>query len=833
MKRTLGIAALVVLLAALVGGGLLILREAPGKPLPPPQPEAAKKVPSLVEEVVFVQEPDAAKAVRMIEAGEMHLYAFGLTDPELVRRVKASPGMGYETSYGSSVELTFNPVGPTFPKTGKLNPFHVPAIREAMNWLVDRRHIAEEIYGGLAVPRYFPLATSFPDYAQLAHVARALESEYGYNPAKARAVITQEMKKLGAVLTDGKWRYGGEPVKLIFLIRTEDKRREVGDYVATLLEGLGFGVDRQYKTAAEASPLWIGSDPAEGRWHLYTAGWGSLAILRDQAGNFSFYYTPRGRPEALWQAYQPAEKFDKLADTLARRDYRTYQERQGLMAEALKLAIEDSVRVWLVDGINVWPRRAEVAVTADLAGGISGSELWPYTLRFLDREGGRVTFGSPSILTEPWNPVAGTNWLFDLMIMGGTGESALLPDPFTGLFWPHRIKSAEVYAKEGLPVIRTLDWLKLSFLPSIEVPKDAWIDWDPQAQRFITVGEKHPAGLAAETKTVVYYADDLYQRRWHDGTRLSLADLVLGLLLAFDRPNKQSLIFDEAEVPAFETFTRHFRGARIVQENPLVVEVYSDLFYPDAEWIAASRAGYFYATVPWHKLAIGVLAEANRELAFSSSKADRLKVEWMSYIAGPSLAVLERHRLKALEEGFIPYRNTLSKFVGPEEARARYSALGEWYQKKGHFWVGQGPFYVESVHPVEKMVVLRRLEERRQVQEQWLAFTEPRLAELQVSGPARVTVGTPAEFQVEVTFKGKPYPVGDMDFVRFLVFDAQGRLSLVQDAQAMGEGLWRIRLTPEQTTALGVGSSRVEAVVAPRVVSIPAFGSFTFVTLGK
>ncbi len=786
---------------------------------------------SLANEVVFFEEPDSAKAVRMIEAGDMQVYASGLTDAELVRRIKDSPVMGYETSYGSTSELTFNPVGPTFSGTGKLNPFYVPAIREAINWLIDRNYIAEEIYGGLAVPRYFPLSTAFPDYARLAHIARALEISYAPDPAKARGIVAEQMKKLGAELVEGKWQYQGEPVELIFLIRPEDKRRDIGDYVATLLEEMGFQVNRQYKRAAEASPIWIGSDPAEGRWHLYTGGWLSTVIMRDQADNFSFYYTARGRAEPLWQAYTPAPELDSIADTLARGDYHTLEERQELMAKALKLAIEDSVRIWLVDSKEVWPRRAEVALAADLAGGISGSWLWPYTLRFTDREGGTVRFGSPSILTGPWNPVAGTNWLFDMMIMRGTKESADLPDPFTGLPWPHRIKSAEVYVQEGLPVTRTLDWLSLSFLPSIPVPQDAWIDWDHTSQRLLTVGEKYPEGLTARTKTVIRYVDDLYQQHWHDGTTLSLADLVLGLAFTFDRANKDSAIFDEAEVPSFETFVHYFRGARIVQEDPLVAEVYSDLIYPDAEWIADSAAGYFYTTVPWHMVVPGILAEADRKLAFSSSKADRLKVEWMNYIAGPSLDILEQYRLQALTEAFIPYQNVIGRYITAEEARNRYTALGEWYQQRGHFWVGNGPFYVESVHPVEKIVVLRRSAEHLEAEERWLAFTEPRIAQVAVSGPSQVRVGAKAEFLLEVTFDGERYPAGDMDFVRFLVFDGRGQLAVSGDAEAVRDGQWRVTLTPEQTSSLQAGANRLEVIVAPRVVSIPSFESFAFATL--
>lgn len=830
MRSKVALLAVVVLLAALTGGGWLLFPRLAGDGLPgrgpggQSDPAGTKAI--LADEVVFMEVADPAKAVEMLEAGQLHVYASGLSDPELERKIRASPALEYKTSYGSYVELSFNPVGPTFPGTDRLNPFHVVAVREAMNWLVDRSYIAEEIYGGLARPRYLPLTSAFPDYARLAHVARALEIQYAHQPEKARTIITREMEGLGAARVNGTWHYRGRPVELIFLIRSEDERREIGDQVATQLEGLGFRVDRQYKTAAEASRIWIGSDPGEGRWHLYTGGWVTTSISRDQAGNFNFFYTPRGRPEPLWQAYRPIPRLDEIADSLARRAYATWEERQDLMAEALRLTMQDSVRIWLADTISVWPHRKEVAVAADLAGGISGSWLWPYTLRFLDREGGRVTIGMPSILTEPWNPVAGTNWIFDQMIIRASAESVVLPDPFTGLPWPRKIKSAQVYVEEGLPVTKTHDWVELSFVPSIQVPEDAWIDWNPVQQRFISVREAHPEGLSARTKTIVHYVDNLYEQRWHDGTKMSLADLILGLILTFDRAKEQSAIFDEAEVPAFETFVRHFRGARIVQEDPLVAEVYSDQVLPDAELM--SRAGFFYATEPWHNVVIGILAEANRELAFSKGKADRLRVEWASYIAGPSLSILERYRLQALEQSLIPYANTLGTYITGDQARERYTALGDWYRERRHFWVGQGPYYLHSVHPVEKIVVVRRSDAYRDVDERWLAYTKPQIAQLEISGPSRVAT-EPAEFRVSVTFQGEPYPMRDMDSVRFLVFDAEGQMAIVNEAQAVRDGQWRIALTSEQTARLPAGPNRLEVVAVPRVVSIPSFHSFTFV----
>ncbi|HZA23204.1 MAG TPA: hypothetical protein VFA32_11485, partial [Dehalococcoidia bacterium] len=84
----------------------------------------------------------------------------------------------------------------------------------------------------------------------------------------------------------------------------------------------------------------------------------------------------------------------------------------------------------------------EVTLAADLAGGVSGSWLWPYTLGLASQEqsGGRVSFGTPSILTEPWNPIAGSNSIYDVMIMGATTDGTTLAGP---LHWALLAPAAE------------------------------------------------------------------------------------------------------------------------------------------------------------------------------------------------------------------------------------------------------------------------------------------------------------------------------------------------------------------------------------------------------
>ncbi|HEY80488.1 MAG TPA: ABC transporter substrate-binding protein [Caldilineae bacterium] len=814
--------------------------EAPPTPTPePPTPTPAPPTPTpvarngaWVDSLVFTVQEDSNLAVAQLESGDIDIYAFTVGEAELFKKVKENPNLRYAQSMGVYNELTFNPVGPEYGE-GELNPFSNPKIREAMNWLVDRNYIAEEIMGGLAVPKFLPVVSAFPDYARYVDTVRAIEAKYAYNMDKAQEVITAEMEGMGAELVDGKWTYNGDPVVIKFLIRTEDERKEIGDYVANQLEALGFTVDRMYKTSQEASPLWIGSDPAEGQWTMYTGGWITTAISRDDGDNFSFFYTNRGIPVPLWQAYQPDPEFDEVTLKLENNDFATMEERGELFRKAMQLAVQDSVRVWLVDQLSFSPYRADVAVTADLAGGISGAQLYPYTVRRVDEVGGAIKIANSKLLIEPWNPLGGTNWIYDTMPQRAAGEYATVSDPFTGLQLPNRVEKAELVVKTGLPVAKTLDWVDLTFQDEIVVPDDAWVDWDAENQKFITAAEKYTETVTANIKSVVYYPEDLFSTvTWHDGSPISLGDFVMGMILQFDRAKEASAIYDEAVVPDVQSFLSHFKGVRILSTDPLVIETYDDQYAMDAENSIYDWWPYYdYGQASWHTLAVAYKAEENKELAFSADKADSLEVEWMSFISGPSLEVLKKYLDEASGEGFIPYANTLGEYVTAEEAAARYENLAKFYDAYGHFWVNTGPFILKGVFPVEGSLEFVRNEAYPDSANKWARFSEPKIADVSLDGPGRVKIGDEATFEVSVTYKGDPYPAAEIGEVKYLVFDSESNLIASGPAELVEDGKYQVVLGSDVTGKLEAGSNRIEVAVTSLVVSIPSFADMEFVSV--
>jgi peptide/nickel transport system substrate-binding protein len=795
--------------------------------------------------IVYFEEPSSEAAVTRLEVDEMDVYAYAVSEPELYQTVQESDKLVSTFSYGSYNELTFNPCE-LDPALG-LNPFSSQKFREAMNWLVDRDYIVQEIFGGLASARYSPFSTAFPDYAKTATTQAALQAKYANDPEKAKEIMAAEMEAMGAEMVDGKWTFNGEPVTLIFLIRVEDERRDIGDYVSNLLEEAGFTVDRQYKTSAEASALWVRSDPCEGLWTVYTAGWVSTLVSRDLAGNFEFFYTPRGYPIPLWQIYAPSEALDTCADRLNRNDFASLEERTALMDECIMLAVEDSVRVFINDRKSFTPRDRDTAVGADLAGAVYASRLNGFVMRFVDEVGGEMSIGMPSILTDPWNPVAGTNWVYDMRVQRDTQDFGMQVDPYTGLRYPQRIERAEVTYREGLPGGRggdSEDWLTINYAPEIVVPDDAWVDWDATNEVFITASEKYTEPVSVNQLTTVFYPSELYETAWHDGSPVSVADFVMKIIMQFAIGKPDSPLYDASQEAPLAAHLEQLKGIRIVSEDPLVIETYSDNFYLEAELIdlnydatwypgsppSGGHTGYAYGGGGWHNIGLFNVAEAAGELAFSSAKADEKEIEWMSTIGGPSLEILAGHLVTATAESLVPFQPTLSQFVTEEEVTARWSNLSEWYRKYGHFHIGTGPYWLQGAFPLEGTVIVRQNPNYIDNADRWAGFDMPRVSEVEVDGPGRVDAGAEATFDVYITFQGEPYPLDDLESVAWLLFDATGEMAAQGEGVAVEEGLYQITLGSDATSGLEAGANRLEVVAVSKVVAIPTFASFEFVT---
>jgi len=800
--------------------------------------EAPKHTGAIVDEVDFTAIADPEPAVAQIQAGAIDIYPVTIGDAKVFATVKADPNLKYVTTSGSFDQFLFNVVA--CKDANMLNPFTDMQIREAMQWAVDRDFIVQEFFGGLAVPLYTLINTYLPDYARYAATIGGEAAKYAYNLPKAQAVVDTRMVALGATkdAATGKWMYKGKPVTLIGLIRTEDARKDQGIYFAGQLEKLGFTVTQALKVRKEAGPIWTGANPENCAWNYYTAGWISTAISRDLGSQFAGYDTGAGgNPYAVFLAMTPSAAYQDLVTKLQTNSFSSMAERDTMFKQAI---VDSDTEAWhgvmTVDVLAFEPYSDKISVAYDLAAAIGGTSFWPFTLQIKGQTGGTVKIAQSGVLVQPWNPINGSNWIDDAMPQKGTEDYGVVADPYTGLSRPERIESATLDALTGLPIRTSLPWVTLNFVDKITVPGDAWYSWDAKTQKFITVAEAFPNGLEAKTKGTVVYPKDLFQTKWHDGSNLSVADFVMFMIMNWDPATKESKIYDEALAPTLEAFVSHFKGVQITSTDPLTIVTYDDLFALDAEnsittWYPTGLYSYPYGTAPWDVMALAAQGEESGQMAFGQDKATAIKAEWTNLVSGPSLAILKTFMDQDAVSGYIPYAPTMSQYVTAADATARYASLQAWYAAHNHFWVGTGAFYLDKVFPVEGTIVLKRFADFPDPSDKWASLGTPAIAEAAVDGPATVTVGQQAVFNVTITFQGAPYKNSDLAGVSYIVKDATGAIALSGDAAAVSDGSYTITLTADQTKLLVAGSNTLTAAVSSNLVALPTFAAIQFVTV--
>jgi hypothetical protein len=237
---------------------------------------------------------------------------------------------------------------------------------------------------------------------------------------------------------------------------------------------------------------------------------------------------------------------------------------------------------------------------------------------------------------------------------------------------------------------------------ALAVPADALIP-EPGTGRLDAVGP----GIQARLKLTYR----LLASTFHDGTRMSAADLLYAYMFAWrwsapdedanvtydpaiaaaTRPLRKALV--GVRLAGVDTASKSFRvGDFNVTRELFIVDVYLAVRPEDPEPDAALAPPW--STLPWHVLALMEEAVGRGWAAFSEAEARRRGVEWLDLVRSPATNA----RLLSLVQEFaaVGYRpETLHALVTAEEARSRWVALAGFYKEHGHLLVTNGPYQLK------------------------------------------------------------------------------------------------------------------------------------------
>jgi peptide/nickel transport system substrate-binding protein len=730
-------------------------------------------------------------AAAAVENKEIDAYIFGLR-PAAAKAIAGRPGIKLISAPTGLYSIVLNPAPAP---GGELNPLTDREIRFALNYLINRDFIVKELFAGFGAPMVTYLTQW--DYDYISNIDLILKYDFRYDPAYASQIIEQRMRALGADKVGGRWFYQGKPVTIKFIIRVEDERRQIGDAIASDLEKAGFTVERMYMEFGPAIETVYNTDPAEFRWQIYTEGWGRTGLVKydSDPGAFTAPWAgnmPGWAVEGWWQYKN--DELDDLTQKLFRGEFASKQERDSMMKRTLELALTDAVRLWVSTRLDSYIVREEfTGISQDLGAGMRSLLVWRNA--YMPGKGD-LTVGHLWVWTTrtTWNPV-------QVALVGGfvdvysVDQGYLTADPST---WPHPYT--------GMPMPFRGSWEVRTAGPtgSINVPSDAYI-WDAAADRWVSAG-----GRTAKSVVTFDYSKFL-QSKWHHGVQISLADFLYHVATRFEIAfDEEKSALEPAISSSLQASLEPVKGIRVLPDNR--VEIYVDYWFFESAYIASFAELWPTLMVPWEVIAAtDRLNYVEKKYAYGGASAAARGVRWINLVlsdhANDVVSSLETMR----DAGFFPASYfTLGNrvFETADNVRERYSAAISWGQNRGHMWISNGPFYLDSFDSAAQTSVLKAFREPTYPYRPGDNFFPP-ITPVQVLRIGKGTVVPGATAQILIDAEGEGLLKS-----RYLIRDvATGDILTVGDSESVTPKRMLIRLDPAFTGKLTPGAL-YELVVA-------------------
>jgi peptide/nickel transport system substrate-binding protein len=692
-----------------------------------------------------------------------------------------------------------------------VNPFAFKDIRLAMNYIVDRATITGTILKGFAVPMYTFLSQYDPDYAVIADIIA--KYEFGYDPARADQMITSVMTSIGAVKSGGKWLYDGKPVRVKFIIRVEDERKDIGLTVSAELKRLGFDVEELLMTFADAIDAVYGSDPAEFRWHIYTEGWGKGALEKYDSGTIAQFGAP-------WVGYMPGwaetgywnyrnDTIDDLTLRIYQSQYKSKAERDELYRKATEMIIQEGIRVWIATRLDTWPVRDYVkGITVDLGAGLRG--IWNLREAYVEgRKELKVGHLWVWTATSAWNVWGGFTDVYSVDFMRATTDPSTWRHPFSGLPIPFRTRYVVTTAgPDG----------------KLDVPTTAVI-WDAVNDRWVNV----PAGTKATSK-VVFDLSKLVGAKFHNGITITMADVVGALAYTFDLaydPVRSKL--EPRIVSNLRQTLDMIKGFEFDVQNKRVT-VYIDYWHFDENYIADMAAVGVSNPVEIHQATFELALDRRNETKYVLYQ--RAGYEWFSLVYPSHVAKVKETLQSYLnnEKVFNIVNRYCNGLLTLDEWNNRIKADIDWINKYGNAWISTGPF------------MLTKLDKDAQVLE-LTAFRDPtypfKPGDWYFGVPAPATIKS---VKIESPLAGKVVPGSDASItvdvaglpplhVKYILRDPAGNILTFAEAQKVSDYSFSIKLPSSFTASLTPGAKyAVQLIAYSDVVAVPDIRKEVFET---
>ncbi len=638
-------------------------------------PSAFAEKGTFLDEIRFVQYLDENTALEEVRNGNLDLYYYRISSDRL-KDADSRDGLQIFESTGGYFSILLNPTN-----AGEFNPFSIREVRYALNFLVDRNLIVNELLGGYGSPMISNYGIFSADYLGIIDVLESFQ--FRYNPNLANQIISEQLENAGAQKINNVWHYDDEPIVITFFIRSDDTaRKSICEILSSNLEYIGFIVEKEFGDLNKAFVIVYGSDPAEQKWHLYTEGWGSSGFTRYDSVALAQMYAPwfsnmPGNNNPAYWNYQN-DLLDKITQKIYSGESETAEERTRLIKDATKEGVNESVRVFLASKVDQYVSNENLDGVINALGAGVPSRFTPINVQASDQS---ITIGVKQIYQGAWNPVAGLTDTYSTQIWFTLFDPSLTGHPFSGKIFP--IRTNWEIGTDGPKSV-------------VNVPADAII-WDSKSKNWKEVG---PNTFAISKATF-----DLNFGEWHNGQKMNMNDIIYSTYFLLEwgsEKDENDKTFDSDYSPQAAQTAKTLVGIKPIDND--TIEVYTNYWHFDEGEIASWTSPW--SSMPWEIMAAMEKTVVDGKSSFSRSESLTKNVSWLSLIIPNDARMIQSQLEDFKSSNFIPDALTDSQQITDFQID-RYQSSIDWINQYEHAVISNGPFYLEGYSPDSRSITIK------------------------------------------------------------------------------------------------------------------------------
>ena len=738
---------------------------------------------AIADKVIYTVSMDQSLAMKDVVEGKADVF-FQAVPPNILRTLSEADKAKldiYAVPSGSW-SLLLNPIPNKAPYTWtktdgvtEFNPLAIREVRFALNWLINRKKLVDEILLGDGDPMFTAMTPGQPGTYRYNLVASKLGMTATGNERKAIGDIETAMtaasmlpENKGKLVKVGKfWQYNGKDIAIKFMIRVDDPngRLPAGRYIADQIEKAGIKVERLEWDRSKCSKLAYYGNPADYEWHMYTEGWGAGAtrawwdITVSQMYSPYYGYMPGGADPANWNYTN--DRLDEIGQKGMNGQFLTPDDYWASNLEGVELGLKDAVRIQLAtqldkyvankarfngrmaygmgDGLNGWSIR-----TADVKPETSGAAKGQKILRVIQFS------ARGSLFMSSWDPIGvdGFSDVYAGAIIDPICDASTFESPNNASDTPLRTKYDVKKAK-----IQPKLQADGSMGGTVPVPATAVL-YDSATKTWKTVG----AGKTAAVEATGSYIGG----KWHNGQAITMDDVRHAMAFQVEWATKDGegdKYFDDAYSAQYVPALAPNQGFVFNKDGSMTSYV-NYFFAPElnrtvatvaAVAIKAGNPGRPQVTVPWEvSEALGLLvAEGSKSgTVYSFTNSDA--VTEVDVVAAKCVADIKAKLEDMVAKNHVPA--SLKGLVTSAQAVQRYKATIAFIDKYGHAFVSNGPYMITNLDTNTNSVTLDAVRDYPYKSDYWPKYFRQQITTIDnVKAPTTPSKKADAVFEISAS----------------------------------------------------------------------------------